>query len=95
MYQNYKERVEVMVSIPAVIFVPNRVLIALCFPEFDEEFKECIKVDNEFPYMTLFIHKAWDAYTSNRVVSQVCSDDQKFKTIYEKIKTGQDLETEQ
>jgi len=62
-----------------VLFVPDRILTAICFPSHD--------VDNEFPHMTLMTKK-WKPVNSNDVLKQTCSKDCAFNEFYEKLKKG-------
>lgn len=77
-YANYQENVSVDVTIPAVVYVPNRILIAVCFPK--------TAVENEFPHMTLMLGGKWPAVLSNAVLKSTCQDPQKFQASYQEVK---------
>lgn len=61
-----------------MIYVPNCVLTAICFPK--------AEVDNKFPHMTLFMHQNWEASVSNQILMSTCDDRDKFKNQYNRVK---------
>jgi hypothetical protein len=73
-YQHYEVGKVVKVSVRALLFVPGKILTAVCFPEAD--------VDNKFPHMTLLLGK-WPAKNSNMALEYTCTDSkQPFHNLY-------------
>ena len=64
------------IEIKAVIYVPGRILIGVCFPK-----AEC----KEFPHMTLLLgaNSGYNAKHSNDVLQATCKEEFRFKTCYE------------
>lgn len=50
MYMNYKENEHTRVTFPAVIYVPERILIGLCFSDTAE-------LHQKYPHMTLLLRR--------------------------------------
>lgn len=59
-YKAWKEGVKLDLTVKAVIYVPGRILTAVCFPN--------APVENEFPHMTLMLGGKWTAKLSNSVL---------------------------
>ena len=76
-YQNYVEGVSVAVTVPAVVYVPGRILTAICFPK--------AEVDNEFPHMTLMLGGKWKPVLSNAVLKATCTDPLRFQGSYQEL----------
>ena len=83
MFKNYSESREVQVRVPAVIFVPNKVLIAICF--------SLEPINNKFPHFTLFVQDNKEEEIANKVVLNTCNDKNKFKDQYENVTLNIDL----
>ena len=59
-YRNFKEGVDVDVTVPALIYIPGSILIAICFPP--------VPVENDFPHITLMLCNKMKARMSNDVL---------------------------
>ena len=46
-YQNYVENMKFEITIPAIVYVPNKIISALCFPS--------VEVNAKYPHMDLMI----------------------------------------
>mgnify|MGYP000925335614 CR=1 FL=1 len=80
-YQNYREKVKETLTMKAVVYVPGRLLTAICFPK--------LPTDNEFPHMTLMTgHKDWSPKLSNTVLQETCTNPINFKLSYEETQDG-------
>ena len=73
-YKNYKDGIAHDVKVNAIVYVPNRILTAVCFPK--------AEIDNEFPHMTLMLGGKWGAVLSNSVLKATCNDPARFKDYY-------------
>ena len=67
-------------SISAIIYVPGRILTAICFPN--------LPIENEYPHMTLMLGNNWAAKLSNSVLIESCKRDERFKECYNSSKNG-------
>ena len=80
-YQQYREYVKETLTMKAVVYVPGRLLTAICFPS--------LPSDNEFPHMTLMTgHPDWSPKLSNTVLQQTCTNPISFKLSYEETQDG-------
>jgi hypothetical protein len=79
-YKNYLEGVQEKLTVCAVVYVPGRILAAVCFPK--------APVENEFPHMTLMLGGKWTAKLSNSVLMATCKDANRFKSGYTDSKAG-------
>jgi hypothetical protein len=79
-YRNYQEGDQEKLTVCAVIYVPGRILTAICFPK--------APVENEFPHMTLMLGGKWTAKLSNSVLMATCKDTNRFKSGYMDTKAG-------
>jgi hypothetical protein len=59
-FKNFRENKQVDIEVSGVIYVPGKILTAICFPKAD--------VENEFPHMTLMLGNGWAAKFSNDVL---------------------------
>ena len=76
----YVEKVHVKVRIQAVIYIPNRVLIGICFPEGD------IGMSVKYPHITLFLQYQYSMDYSNIIIKATLNDKDKFKEEYDRVK---------
>ena len=79
-YRNYQEGVQEKLTVCAVLYVPGRILTAVCFPK--------APVENEFPNMTLMLGGKWTAKLSNSVLTATCKDTNRFQSGYVDSKAG-------
>ena len=79
-YKNYQEGVQEKLTVCAVLYVPGRILTAVCFPK--------VPVENEFPHMTLMLGGKWTAKLSNSVLMATCKDANRFQSGYADSKAG-------
>ena len=79
-FKNFKEGAKEEILIKAVLYVPGRILTAVCFPKSD--------VENVFPHLTLMLGNKWTAKLSNSVLQETCKDAKRFKLSYEESKSG-------
>ena len=70
MFINYKPNVDYSFNIPAVIYVKNRAMVALCFPKCDNGF--------EVPHLTLMLCGYTSEDVVNSILRQTCLDEMKF-----------------
>ena len=82
LYLNYKEDVGYNIRVPAVIYVPGRLLIAIVFPK-----QADAEVNNKFPHMTLMRCGKLPGEIVNSVMMTTCKDYQKFEGSYYQVKT--------
>ena len=68
-FRNYVEDQKESIRIPAVIYIPNKLVTALCFPE--------APVDG-IPHITLLHGINIQAAASNSIISQVLDDPSKL-----------------
>lgn len=74
-YQNFEEGAAVDIEIRALVYVPNKLIVGVCFPKF--------QIENVFPHMTLMISEGWPAMTSNTVLNATCNKGQPFFEAYQ------------
>lgn len=67
-HHNFEENVEVSVVVKAVLYVPNCIFTAVCFPVPDKMSNVVQPIDHEIPHMTLFHYGKWQATLSNRLL---------------------------
>jgi hypothetical protein len=70
-----KQRVEVLIE--AVIYIPNKIVIGICFPK--------ATVENEYPHVTLMLSKGWRPVNSNAVLESTCGVDGVFEAAYDTV----------
>ena len=77
-YQDFQEDQPVDVEIVAVVVVPGKIVIGICFPEHP--------VDNKCPHVTLLTNDC-PAKDSNRVLELTCLGPKKpFSSVYRDLK---------
>lgn len=64
-YLNFKEGQEIEVDIRAIIYIPDKLIVGVCFPKFE--------IENWFPHVTLMISDGWAAIMSNSVLNATCN----------------------
>lgn len=67
-------------EIRAVIYVPDKLVTGICFPQTD--------IENEFPHLTLMVSQGWAPVLSNSVIKAVCAEHKPFENAYEAAKEG-------
>ena len=60
----HQEGKQVDVKIRAVIYVPEKLVAGICFPD--------CEIENEFPHMTLMVSSGWAPVLSNAVIKATC-----------------------
>ena len=65
------------VVIRAVVYVPDKLFVGVCFPKAD--------IENWFPHMTLMVSDGWAPVASNAVLNATCAGSP-FKEVYEAAK---------
>ena len=79
-YEHFEVGKIVDIPVRAVIFVPNKIMTAVCFPH-----AECA---NQFPHMTLLLGK-WAPKMSNDALEASCGhEDQPFFMAYQAAESG-------
>lgn len=74
-YQSFNEGDLIQVPARGIIFVPGKIMAAVCFPK--------CQVENRFPHMTLLLGK-WPAKNSNMALEQTAaSEDLPFYALYQ------------
>ena len=69
------------VKMKAIVYVPGRILTAICFPD--------QLTDNKFPHMTIMIgNNNWSPKLSNTILQETCDNPLSFKLSYEETKVG-------
>jgi hypothetical protein len=77
-FKSYSDGQKVEIPIRALIFVPGKIMAAVCFPS--------TLIENEFPHMTLLLG-SWAAKFSNDALTFTCSEpSQPFYDLYHKAK---------
>jgi len=56
----------VPIAVQGLIYVPEKILTAVCFPK--------AEVENKYPHMTLAISGGWKPVNSNTVLMKTCSE---------------------
>ena len=67
-----------------MIFVPDRILTAVCFPD--------APCDIQYPHMTVMLNKKLQPIQSNQLLKATCDDPNKFQEPYLKCKNNELLE---
>jgi len=79
-YTNFTDGEYVEVEIVAVVVVPSKIVVGVCFPGYP--------TDNKCPHVTLLTND-WKPKDSNAVLEQTCLGDKKvFSKPYQKLKNG-------
>ena len=66
-YKRFKEGVQVDVTINAIVYLPEKIVVGVVFPKFE--------IENEFPHVTLMTSKGWKPVESNAVIEATCASD--------------------
>ena len=61
-------------EIRAVIYVPDKIVTGICFPE--------CEIENEFPHMTLMVSSGWAPKLSNDIIKATCGRGGIFEQAY-------------
>ena len=56
----HQEGRDVQVEIRAIIYVPDKLVAGICFPD--------CEIENEFPHVTLMVSQGWAPVLSNAVI---------------------------
>ena len=72
--QFHQEGKEVAVEIRALIYVPDKLVAGICFPE--------AEIENEFPHLTLMVSQGWAPVMSNAVIKATCGRGGEFEQAY-------------
>jgi hypothetical protein len=80
-YKNFKEGVHVDLKLATMIYVPDRIIFAPVFPNYD-------KIDNKYPHVTLFTG-LYPAVDSNSVLAAIFSIPE-YKELYDSGKFKDD-----
>jgi hypothetical protein len=72
---NFQAGLPIEVDIRAVVYVPEKLICAVCFPKYE--------IENWFPHVTLMISEGWPAVLSNAVLNATCNKGQPFYEAYE------------
>jgi len=64
----------VRIVIRAVIYVPEKLVAGICFPD--------CEIENEFPHLTLMVSQGWAAVMSNSVIQATCGKNGIFEQAY-------------
>lgn len=78
--KNFLDGQQVKVVVGGVVYVPQRILTAVCFPK--------AEIENEFPHMTLMLGGNWTAKLSNAVLQETCKQVEKFKNSYKECQNN-------
>ena len=62
------------VEIRAVIYVPEKLVAGVCFPDCD--------IENEFPHLTLMVSQGWAPVMSNSIIKATCGRGGVFEQAY-------------
>ena len=78
-FQNFRNGIEVEVTIYAIVLVPNKIVTGICFPDYP--------VENRCPHVTLMVNE-WKPVMSNTVLEAACTKgtSSPFATAYDEIK---------
>lgn len=74
-YEFFQEGQDVAVEVRAFIYVPDKLVAGICFPQ--------IEVENAFPHITLMVSDGWAPVLSNAVITATCGPGQPFHDAYE------------
>jgi hypothetical protein len=64
----------------AIIYVPDKLIAGVCFPDFD--------IENEFPHVTMMVSEGWAPVLSNALIKETCSRGKAFYEAYEAARKG-------
>jgi len=53
-----------LIDIKALIYIPDKIIAGVCFPEFD--------IENIYPHLTLVISEGWAPVMSNTILTATC-----------------------
>ena len=62
------------IQIRAVIYIPNKLMIGICFPQ--------CNIENQFPHLTLKVSQGWSPGLSNSVIEATCKQNKVFEQAY-------------
>lgn len=62
------------VTIRAIIYVPEKLVAGICFPN--------CEIENEFPHLTLMVSQGWAPVLSNAVIQATCRKNGVFEQAY-------------
>lgn len=72
--QNHKEGHSVSVQVRALIYVPDKLVAGIVFPQ--------TEIENEFPHVTLMVSPGWAPVTSNAIIKATCGKNGVFEQAY-------------
>ena len=72
--QFHQEGKVVRVEIRALIYIPDKIVTGICFPD--------CEIENEFPHMTLFVSQGWAPVMSNTIIQATCGRNGVFEQAY-------------
>ena len=70
----HQEGKAVQVEIRAVIYVPEKLVAGICFPD--------CEIENEFPHITLMVSQGWAPVMSNAIIQATCRAKGPFEQAY-------------
>ena len=79
-YVNFQEGAPVDIEIRAIVYVPDKLIAGICFPQ--------AEVENEFPHLTLMVSQGWAPVMSNAVIKATCAEGKPFENAYDASREG-------
>ena len=73
-YEYHQEGKQVDVEIRAVVYIPDKIVVGICFPE--------CEIDNEFPHLTMMVSSGFKPVDSNTVIKATCGKKKVFEQAY-------------
>ena len=73
-YEFHQEGKQVDADIRAVVYIPDKIVVGICFPE--------CEIDNEFPHLTLMVSSGFKPVDSNSVIKATCAKNKVFEQAY-------------
>ena len=83
----FKEKKQVQVNCPAIIFVPNKVVIAVAFANGQE-------IEEKIPHVALVTNDWKKRIEISRFVKSACNKGGPFASVYGQLEKGKEIETE-
>ena len=74
-FKNFEEGKHVEVEIRALVYIPDKIMTAVCFPK--------CEIENKYPHITLVLGK-WKARQSNDALEGTAGKGKVFHDLYEK-----------
>lgn len=63
-FGTFQEGEDVEVDVRAIIYVPDKLIAGICFPDFE--------IENEHPHVTMMVSEGWSPVLSNSLISATC-----------------------